>query len=45
MSFGHALHALLSAVRYPTFAGTSVPSDYVEFPSQVNGSPGAWPRC
>ncbi len=33
--FGHALHGLLSSVRYPRFAGTSVPSDFVEFPSQV----------
>ncbi|GAA0945078.1 M3 family metallopeptidase [Pseudonocardia zijingensis] len=34
--FGHALHGLLSDVRYPTFSGTSVPRDFVEFPSQVN---------
>ncbi|HVL84335.1 MAG TPA: M3 family metallopeptidase [Pseudonocardia sp.] len=34
--FGHALHGLLSDVRYPTFAGTAVPRDFVEFPSQVN---------
>ena len=34
--FGHALHGLLSDVRYPTFAGTGVPRDVVEFPSQVN---------
>ena len=34
--FGHALHGLLSDVRYPTFAGTGVPRDFVEFPSQVN---------
>jgi len=34
--FGHALHGLFSAVRYPTFSGTSVPRDFVEFPSQVN---------
>lgn len=34
--FGHALHGLLSKVRYPTFSGTSVPRDYVEFPSQIN---------
>jgi peptidyl-dipeptidase Dcp len=34
--FGHALHGLLSSVRYPTFTGTSVPRDFVEFPSQVN---------
>jgi peptidyl-dipeptidase Dcp len=34
--FGHALHGLFSAVRFPTFSGTSVPRDFVEFPSQVN---------
>jgi peptidyl-dipeptidase Dcp len=34
--FGHALHGLSSAVTYPRFAGTSVPRDFVEFPSQVN---------
>lgn len=34
--FGHALHALLSNVNYPSLAGTAVPRDFVEFPSQVN---------
>ncbi|WP_037908227.1 M3 family metallopeptidase [Actinacidiphila yeochonensis] len=34
--FGHALHGLFSAVRYPYFSGTRVPRDFVEFPSQVN---------
>jgi peptidyl-dipeptidase Dcp len=34
--FGHALHGLFSDVQYPTFAGTSVPRDFVEYPSQVN---------
>ncbi|WAC56001.1 M3 family metallopeptidase [Gordonia sp. SL306] len=34
--FGHALHGLLSAVDYPSLSGTSVPRDFVEFPSQVN---------
>ncbi|HRI83614.1 MAG TPA: M3 family metallopeptidase, partial [Opitutaceae bacterium] len=33
--FGHGVHGLLSAVRYPRFSGTSVPRDFVEFPSQV----------
>jgi peptidyl-dipeptidase Dcp len=33
--FGHALHGLNSSVTYPTLAGTSVPRDYVEFPSQL----------
>ncbi len=34
--FGHALHGLLSDVVYPSQSGTSVTSDYVEFPSQIN---------
>jgi peptidyl-dipeptidase Dcp len=33
--FGHALHGLLSNVRYPSLSGTNVPRDFVEFPSQV----------
>ncbi|MGO1714647.1 MAG: M3 family metallopeptidase [Ancrocorticia populi] len=34
--FGHALHALLTDVEWPSAAGTNVPRDFVEFPSQVN---------
>ncbi len=34
--FGHALHGLLSDVRYPSQSGTETPRDFVEFPSQVN---------
>ena len=34
--FGHALHGFLSATRWPSAAGTNVPRDFVEFPSQVN---------
>lgn len=34
--FGHALHGLLSDVRFASQSGTSVPRDFVEFPSQVN---------
>jgi peptidyl-dipeptidase Dcp len=34
--FGHALHGLFSKVKYPQFSGTSVPRDFVEFPSQYN---------
>ncbi|MFE9426167.1 M3 family metallopeptidase [Kitasatospora sp. NPDC006697] len=34
--FGHALHGLFSDVRFPRLAGTRVPRDFVEFPSQVN---------
>ena len=33
--FGHGLHGLLSDVTYPMIAGTSVPRDFVEFPSQL----------
>jgi peptidyl-dipeptidase Dcp len=33
--FGHALHGLLSQVRYPSQSGTAVRRDFVEFPSQV----------
>ena len=32
--FGHALHGMLSNVKYPTLGGT--PRDFVEFPSQFN---------
>lgn len=34
--FGHALHAMLTTVEYPRLAGTNVPRDFVEFPSQFN---------
>jgi peptidyl-dipeptidase Dcp len=33
--FGHALHGMLSDVTYPFLAGTAVPSDFVELPSQL----------
>lgn len=33
--FGHALHGMLSEVRYPSLAGTSTARDFVELPSQV----------
>ncbi len=42
--FGHALHALLSDVRYPFFSGTAVPRDFVEFPSQFNEIWALWPE-
>ncbi len=34
--FGHAVHDMLSDVRYPLLAGTQVPNDFVEYPSQYN---------
>jgi peptidyl-dipeptidase Dcp len=34
--FGHALHGMFSNVKYPLLTGTSVPRDFVEFPSQFN---------
>lgn len=42
--FGHALHGLFSAVTYPRFSGTSVPRDFVEYPSQVNEMWIMWPE-
>jgi peptidyl-dipeptidase Dcp len=42
--FGHALHGLFSDVTYPSFAGTSVPRDFVEYPSQVNEMWADWPE-
>jgi peptidyl-dipeptidase Dcp len=33
--FGHGLHGMLSNVTYPLLSGTSVPSDFVELPSQL----------
>ena len=41
--FGHALHGMFSDVTYPYFAGTSVPRDFVEYPSQVNEMWSTWP--
>jgi len=33
--FGHALHGMLSTIRYQSLSGTSVPRDFVELPSQI----------
>jgi len=41
--FGHALHGMFSNVNYPYFSGTSVPRDFVEYPSQVNEMWAVWP--
>ena len=42
--FGHALHGMFSNVEYPSFAGTRVPRDFVEYPSQVNEMWATWPE-
>jgi peptidyl-dipeptidase Dcp len=42
--FGHALHGMFSNVKYPRFSGTSVPRDFVEYPSQVNEMWKDWPE-
>lgn len=34
--FGHGVHGLFSQVHYPMLSGTSVPRDFVEFPSQFH---------
>ncbi len=34
--FGHALHGLFATAQYPSLSGTSVPRDFVEYPSQFN---------
>jgi peptidyl-dipeptidase Dcp len=41
--FGHALHGMLSDVKYPYFSGTNVPRDFVEYPSQFNEMWADWP--
>lgn len=42
--FGHAIHGLLSQVKYPRVSGTAVQRDFVEFPSQVNEMWILWPE-
>ncbi|MFP5289739.1 MAG: M3 family metallopeptidase [Actinomycetes bacterium] len=42
--FGHALHGLFAHVTYPSFTGTNVYRDFVEFPSQVNEMWMLWPE-
>ena len=34
--FGHTLHGFFANQKYVSLSGTSVPRDYVEFPSQIN---------
>jgi thimet oligopeptidase len=33
--FGHALHSITTRAKYGRFAGTHVPGDFVEAPSQM----------
>src|SRR5438132_12434856 len=42
--FGHALHGMFSNVKYPRFSGTTVPRDFVEYPSQVHEMWMDWPE-
>lgn len=42
--FGHALHGILSQVKYPSLSGARVERDFVEFPSQVNEMWMLWPE-
>jgi peptidyl-dipeptidase Dcp len=42
--FGHVIHGLFSDVQYPSFAATSVPRDFVEYPSQVYEMWASWPE-
>ena len=35
---------MFSNVKYPRFSGTSVPRDFVEYPSQVNEMWASWPE-
>jgi peptidyl-dipeptidase Dcp len=42
--FGHALHGLFATVTFPSFGGTNVFRDFVEFPSQVNEMWIYWPE-
>jgi len=42
--FGHVVHGMFSDVEYPSFAGTSVPRDFVEYPSQFYEVWASWPE-
>src|SRR5207244_7088444 len=38
------IYGMFSKVKYPRFSGTSVPRDFVEYPSQVNEMWATWPE-
>ncbi|HWG77681.1 MAG TPA: peptidyl-dipeptidase Dcp [Steroidobacteraceae bacterium] len=42
--FGHALHGMFADTVYPSLSGTSVPRDFVEFPSQFNEHWASYPQ-
>ena len=42
--FGHALHGMFADSEYPSLSGTSVPRDFVEFPSQFNEHWASYPE-
>ena len=42
---GHAVHGFFSDVTYPRLAGTAVPRDFVEFPSQFEEDGHSIRRC
>lgn len=42
--FGHGLHGMFADTVYPSLSGTSVPRDFVEFPSQFNEHWASYPQ-
>jgi peptidyl-dipeptidase Dcp len=42
--FGHGLHGMFADTEYPSLSGTSVPRDFVEFPSQFNEHWASYPQ-
>lgn len=42
--FGHGLHGLFAAQKYPSLSGTNVARDFVEYPSQINENWALYPK-